>query len=415
MSQIPPPPETPGVSSAPAKARSGFLSRLVRFLGWLTLLLLGGGLTAGGLYLSGWLKPPPAPANASNPSEKSDGSLACLGYADVPHGISSLVPLQAGVVKEVLVKEGDWVKEGAELVRVDDRMQQLRVVEARAGLEAARTGLKQAEEAKRQQQGLIAQQQAVVDAVRFKLAAARKVLEEKKRLLQKILVQPVEVSTAEDQVKELEAMEQGAQAQLKEVKARKVDLAIDRAKAEVEAAQARLEQAQQAQQECVLLAPRPGTVLRLLASVGDAVGGATRQPALQFAPEGPILIRAEVDQEFANRVALNRAVTVCDDTDPKLRWTGTVTRVGRWFAPRRLAPAEGGSVGSPLALECIITLDPSPNPPRINQRVRVLISNTTRAVGSTLGTGTTLLPWNPPAAHKRTAGRREALRKARMS
>jgi len=417
MTDNPSQPDTPGVAPTVGKSRPSLLARLARFLRLLVLLLVGGAMTAGGLYLAGWLKREPAgtSANGGSNGEKTDDCLACLGYADVATGISSLVPLQAGVVKEVLVKEGDWVKDGAELVRVDDRMQRLRVTEGRAALDAATTGVKQAEEVKRQYQGQVEQQQAAVDAVRFRLAAAQALLRHKQQLRNSELISAAEVTAAEEQVKELQAMEQGEQAKLNEVRDRKVDLTIDRARAEVEAAQARLDQALQAQKECVLLAPQPGTVLRLLANTGDVVGGSTRQPALQFAPDGPILIRAEVDQEFANRVAMHRSATVIDDTDPKLRWTGTVTRIGRWFAPRRLAPPEGASAGSPLALECIITLDPSPNPPRINQRVRVLISKTNRAVGSTLGTGTTLLPWILPEGRDQAAFRREVLWKARTS
>jgi len=382
MTDNPPQPDQPGVEPAAAE-RPSRLARPARLLRLLLLLLLGGALATGLLYLAGWLRPETPGSGSpgdSNGREKTDASLACLGYADLASGVSSLVPLQAGVVKEVVVKEGGWVKEGAELVRLDDRLQGLRVSEAEAALKAAQTGLKQAEEAKSQHQGQVDQQQYAVIAANSRVNAARDLLRHKKQLRDQQLLSAAELDAAENQVKELEAMEKGQKARLDEIKALKPGLTVERAKAECEVSEVRLEEARQAKKECVLVAPQSGTVLRLLASTGDAVGAAIRQPALQFAPDGPILIRAEVDQEFANRVEMNRAAIIYDDTDPSQRWTGKVTRVGRWFSPRRLSPPEGAAVGGPLALECIITLDPTPNPPRINQRVRVLILKATGKV-----------------------------------
>jgi multidrug resistance efflux pump len=331
---------------------------------------------AGGLYLAGWLRPAAAGSTSgegASPEGDARG-LACLGFADLPYGVTSLVPPQAGVIREVLVKENVHVKAGDELVRLDDRMEQLRVAEARAAVASARTGLQQAEETRAQHQALLSQQQAALDAARFRLSASLQLLAHKVELGRLKLMAPAEVAAAEDQVKELEALERAERAKLTELRARNVQLPIKRGRAEVEVAQARLDLAVQAQQDCVLRAPRDGTVLRLLAGPGDFVGGASRQPALSFAADGPVIIRAEVDQEFANRAAEKRTATILNDSDARQRWTGTVTSVGRWFSPRRVTSPEGTTTGSSLVLECIILLDPTPTPPRINQRVRVLIS-----------------------------------------
>jgi multidrug resistance efflux pump len=339
-------------------------------------LLLGSGLTAGGLYLAGWLTPPaaaPVSGKGNDPGANGRG-WACLGYVDLPNGVTSLVPAQAGVVKEVLVKESESVKAGAELVRLDDRTYRLRVAEARAALAAARTGLQQAEETRALHQGQIRQQRAAQEAARFRLSAARNLLDQKVRLRDLNLAAASDVPVAEEQVKELEALERVEQARLTELQARDVQLAISRGQAEVDAAQARLDLALQAQQDCVLRAPRDGTVLRLLVGPGDFIGGATRQAALVLAASVPVLVRAEVDQEFAGRVAEKQNATILNEFDPAERWTGTVTSVSRWFSQRRVTAPEPNATGSSLVLECIVTLDPTPNPPRINQRVRVLIS-----------------------------------------
>ena len=52
-------------------------------------------------------------------------------------------------------------------------------------------------------------------------------------------------------------------------------------------------------------APAKGVVERMQVSVGEALGPNPQQPAVMFAADGPRIIRAEVEQEWANHVALD--------------------------------------------------------------------------------------------------------------
>src|SRR5437660_1639079 len=78
-------------------------------------------------------------------------------------------------------------------------------------------------------------------------------------------------------------------------------------------ARARLAQARQALEEYTVRAPQAGTVLRLLAAPGEVLSGQARQPVVLFCPDAPRVVRAEVDQEFAARLAAGQPALVEDD------------------------------------------------------------------------------------------------------
>ncbi len=63
----------------------------------------------------------------------------CRGPVDVPSGVSTPVPgVPTGVIAFVYVKEGDFVKAGDPLYRLDDRSAKLKVEEAELAVLTAR-------------------------------------------------------------------------------------------------------------------------------------------------------------------------------------------------------------------------------------------------------------------------------------
>ena len=91
-----------------------------------------------------------------------------------------------------------------------------------------------------------------------------------------------------------------------------------------------------------------------------------------FCPDGPRILRAEVEQEFASRLSLNQTVVVRDDSTNSPLCTGKLTRISDWYSHRRSMVQEPLQFNDVRTLECIITLDPSDKTPlRIGQRVRV--------------------------------------------
>jgi hypothetical protein len=119
-----------------------------------------------------------------------------------------------------------------------------------------------------------------------------------------------------------------------------------------------------------------GRIIRSMVAEGMTFGMQTRQPAFLIQPDGNLIVRAEVDQEWASRVALRQEAVLTDDGNPNLKWTGRVIRIGDCFLPARsnFSP-EGLQLNDARVLECIISIEAGTTtaPVRIGQRVKVSI------------------------------------------
>src|SRR5205823_15088956 len=83
---------------------------------------------------------------------------------------------------------------------------------------------------------------------------------------------------------------------------------IEQCRQDVKAKQAKRDQAHVAFVECDVYAPADGVILRLYATPGDALGNQPQpqQRAIQFCPNAPRIVRAEILQEWANKVAVGQ-------------------------------------------------------------------------------------------------------------
>src|SRR5262249_28809550 len=129
---------------------------------------------------------------------------------------------------------------------------------------------------------------------------------------------------------------------------------------EVEAAKQDVELAKLAVEECRVEAPVAGMVVRVLGAEGESLGPTARQPALDLRPDGrALMVRAEVEQEFADLVSAGMAVDIFDDTRSREpRWTGKLRTVSNWFTHRRSMVMEPLQFNDVRTLECIIDVDP---------------------------------------------------------
>ncbi len=362
-------------------------------LGYFSLAAVVLAGTLGGYW---FIRSSPARAiEASRQSLAAPRGLVCFGYVDGENGITALAPLQPGRVAEVPVRENEAVTAGTILLRLEDRQARLRVQEAQVALDAAQEQLTEARKLPQQQRARMAQQESALEAMQQRLAAARHLLERKQEMQRLKLLNAHEAAIASDQVREAEAGERAERAKLNELKLRDPLAEVRRADKEVALYQTRLEQARQALDECTLRAPRAGKVTRVLVNVGDVLSGQSQQPALLLCPDGPRVVRAEVEQEFAGRVALGQPVQLEDDVSSGATWTGKVARIADGYQQRRPILHDQARYTDVRTVECLITLDPSPAPLRLGQggsgtlgnvpprpaplrlgqRVRVLIGN----------------------------------------
>lgn len=346
-----------------------------------SLWLLGLVLLLVSLAGTGWVvypswshsQPPLAP---DEPLEHVD----CFGHVDVEGGVVSLYPAQLGRVIKVEVQENQEVKKDAILIRLDDRLAKLRVREADAALEATQTQLTLSQSLQEQHALKVQQQQAAIRVAREGLNAGEAELQKVKKLYDSSNASAETLAVARAQVERLKAVLQSEEARLRELESHNHDaeLALARAKAEVAVVTARLEQARLALQECALVAPEDGQILRLQVGVGDLVSTQSLQPPIQFLPKKGLLIRAEVLQEFAGKIQIGQAVTIRDDGDlSPAEWHGRVESVSGWFARRRSILLEPGQLNDVRTLECIIQVSDAQSQARtlrIGQRMRVSIA-----------------------------------------
>jgi HlyD family secretion protein len=221
----------------------------------------------------------------------------------------------------------------------------------------------------------IAQQQAMRDATESRAAAARHVLDREEKLAKSVVINEFDKSIREEKIRELEALKRAEIERLAELEAQDVNAEIDRAEYEIQAAEARRDQARLAVEDCRIKAPRPGTVLRILVGPGDVLGSHPGQTAVLFAADGPQIIRATVEQEFANRVKEGDLAMVQDEADPTTSWRGKVERLAGWYTQRRTILHDPSQLSDVRTLECLIVLEPGQPHLRLGQSVRIFIGS----------------------------------------
>jgi membrane fusion protein (multidrug efflux system) len=333
---------------------------------------------------TGWVLYTHAGDSAARPVEEpvanaspTPGSVVCFGHVDVEPGVIALYPVQPGRVTAVPVHEDESVKAGTILFRIDDRPAKFVVRRAQEDLKAAELQLAEARKLPQQHALRIAQQQQAIVACQHRLAAAQHLLQHNRNLVKRELAPAEEVEAGAEKVKELEAAEAAEKDKLRELELTDPSNQVERAEADMRAKQAHLDEARYAVDQCNVKAPMDGKVLRLLIGVGDVLGPQPRQPALQFCPAVPRIVRAEVDQEFAGRVAVGQLAAIQDDSNAGPSWRGKVVRVSDWYTHRRSMLQEPLQFNDVRTLECIVQLDPSATTPRIGQRVRVTLEAAT--------------------------------------
>jgi multidrug resistance efflux pump len=356
---------------------------------WLVGVLLASsaGLTAWALYSRA--DAPSASASASAAPAHSDLHYNFLGYADLEQGVTPLYPLQPGRVVKVFYHDGEHVEAGKPLFALDQQAATDLIAEAQADLDDAQIQgddaqlqLKQADKLEAQHQAQIDGQKQALEARKQEAVAAHAKADLAQRLnkSETHAVSDEDAHAAEALAKAADAAAAGEEAKLHLLELDDPSIAVQRAKNVVQRAknaaagkQAQLRTAQDKLREYTIQAPTDGVVERMQVSVGEALGPNPQQPAVMFAADGPRIIRAEVEQEWANHVALDMTAVVQDFSATGPTWHGRVTRLSDWYTHRRSIMLEPLQFNDVRTLECIVTLDPGQPPLRIGQRVRVTL------------------------------------------
>jgi len=335
---------------------------------WLLLAALLGPIAGVGWYLSR-----PEPPTGAAPA--GDLDVICTGRVDASGMVVSLEPSMAGRVMKVSARENKPLEKGDEILRLDDSTAKFRLLQAIAAVDGAKVELASAEKDAERFPKQLEARRAMAEAAKARVDQAKKLVEQRKAQEKVTPLTKIEQEGLEAQVRELESLELADRLQLADIeKNLNPQWRIDATRARLDAAQADRQLAQKSVDECVLRAPGPGRILRLQTSEGALLMPGNYPPAIVFVPAGPLIVRAELDQEFIGRVREGMTVEVSDDgrADGPM-YPGKIRSISRWVAQRRTLILDPGEINDVRTVECLVELNSGIDELFIGQRMRVRI------------------------------------------
>jgi HlyD family secretion protein len=342
---------------------------------WLPAVVLAIGLAGGAHLLSVALRGDADSATSPMSSRRGVRTVVAFGMVDVEDGICKMyASIPGAVVSQVLVKAGESVPAGVVLLRLDDTMARKKVDEANAALELAKSARDRGRTLPEQHRLGLDQCEAAVKAAEAQRNMARQEMEKTQRLVNINQASQEALAITGEQLRAAEEGLLSKKAELARLKLQDPKAEIEGLEAQVKQALAAREGAEAVLKQYKLVAPKAGTVLQITVGVGDTFGGPSPAPAIQFCPNGPRVVRADIEQAFAALVAVGQRVSLEDDTHAAGAWKGRVKWVADFYSPQRpILQAEPGQYSDVRTLPCVIELDPGQPPFKINQRVLATI------------------------------------------
>jgi len=230
-----------------------------------------------------------------------------------------------GRVAEVLVAEGDSVKAGQPIIRLDDKLARANVAKAEAQLAAAKA---------RRDQALAGSRPDEVRAARAEAAAHRALARERdlsrgraEKLRSAEAVADAVVDTERGHADAAAARAEAAEASYALVRSGTRIEGKREAIAMVAAAEAELASAQAYLEKHEIRAPRDGVILRRFLEPGELVATTPPTLAMTMADTSTLEIRAEVDEADIARVAVGQVGWASCEAYGDRRFAGRVVRL----------------------------------------------------------------------------------------
>jgi HlyD family secretion protein len=236
-----------------------------------------------------------AQSQQAEPSQISDQqspwAAIAKGRIDIEGGTIRLAAQREGLIKEVLVEEGDAVTQGQVLARLDTTAAELAVAQAEA--EAAAS-------------------EAQLGALQVRSRAARREAARIKPLARSKAISQVAMDQANDLVATTQAE-------------------LEAASGNVTAAQARVNVQRHEIEARIVRSPLAGRIVRRSAKPGDGTATQTITELFLLAPDAPRIVRAELDEQFVDAVKPGQTAEIAIEFDQNKVFAGTVLRIGEVF------------------------------------------------------------------------------------
>ena len=304
-----------------------FLRRKTIWFAAAAVLVLGGG----GLVFMNQAnaKKEAEAAQAAKAAPESPFVAVANGKADVEGGLIQVAARRAGIVRDVLVQEGEAVTEGQVLARLEDDEPRLTAARARAE---------------------VAQAQSQIALIQVELSTARREHERLQALAPSNFVAGQRLDQAQDTIRQAEAR-----------------LAAQRAA--VATAQARLNEAEYDLELSVIRAPADGVIVRRYANPGAGASTLNVSNMFDLEPAGQRIVRAEIAEGALPHVQIGQRVQIASEADPSKTFQGLVIRRAAVFGARKLVSDDPTERTDDRVVEVVVSTEDAPF--LVGQRVLV--------------------------------------------
>jgi multidrug resistance efflux pump len=263
------------------------------------------------------------------------------GKVDIEGGVIEIAARRFGVIRDVLVHEGDVVRKGQVLARQEDQDTILAIKSARA---------------------TVVQSQAQLVLSEVNVRTAQREYDRLTKLASSNSVAIQQLDQARDAVATAEAQ-----------------LGIQQSA--IETAQAQLAQAEYNEELTNIRAPMDGKIIRRYANPGAGASTLNVSTMFDLEPDLPHIIRAEIVESAIPDVHVGQEAQIIPEIDSSKVWTGHVIRIAATFGARKLKSDSATEASDERVVEVVVSADDAPF--LIGQRVMVKFMKAAKNIPAT--------------------------------
>jgi multidrug resistance efflux pump len=321
-------------------------------------------------------------AQAPLASGKDAVVVAAPGRIEAKHDIMPLGSATTGVVQDVLVSEGDRVRSGQVLVRLDCQVVEHEIEVRKADLATADAVLSRTRSGSRNEE--IAVASALV-----RLAEAK--AEEAESSRKRIMALAERDVTSRARIAEAERDARVTVAELDQARERRALLIAGARPEEIAEAGARrdhaaaaLEQAKAQADLCTVRAPMDGVVLSTHVTAGQLISTTAPTTLLRLVDDRDLRVRAEVDERDLGRICEGQRATVKADGYPDTVLTATIARISPGMGRRTILSGDPAEKSDRDVREVLLSVEEGNVRWPIGLRVVVRFEACSRSIASPL-------------------------------
>jgi HlyD family secretion protein len=266
---------------------------------------------------------------AAAQQEPSPYAAIANGKADIEGGIIQIAARRQGIVRDVMVQEGQDVVSGQALAKQEDDDARLAADTASASLTSAR---------------------AQLALYQVQLRTGQREFKRLQALSASNFVAGQRLDAAQDQISTANAN-------------------IAAQQAAIQVAGAQLAQARYNQELTVIRAPADGRIARRYANPGAGASTLNVTPMFDLEPRTARIVRAEIVEADLGNVTLGQEVEIQPESDPTKTYIGKVLRRAAVFGARKLASDDPSQRSDDRVVEVVVSADGAPV--LVGQRVLV--------------------------------------------